>query len=191
MGTIMKDMASKCDLQGRKVNHSSRKTFGQTLLNGGRPLTCLTEVADLGGWKSIESVKSYVTPSIKQQQMASDTISSMLIPSTESNASISEADESVLDKLSPTGATCTSTSSEIYSSTVDVASIDTQLQSVHTSDLPLAAVPLGNSSVNINEQSTVNNLNMPTFDMSKINGILYGANISCGTFNFHFNANKQ
>ncbi|XP_063399089.1 zinc finger MYM-type protein 2-like [Mytilus trossulus] len=79
MGTIMKDMASKCDLQGRKVNHSSRKTFGQTLLNGGRPLT---EVADLGGWKSIESVKSYVTPSIKQQQMASDTISSMLIPST-------------------------------------------------------------------------------------------------------------
>ena len=78
IGSLMKSMAAKSQLEGRKVNHSVRKTFGTALLNGGRPLT---EVADLGGWKSVESVKSYVTPSLKEQEKASDTISTILIPS--------------------------------------------------------------------------------------------------------------
>ena len=40
-------MAERANIQGRKVNHSGRKTFATTLLQNGRPIT---EVAQLGGW---------------------------------------------------------------------------------------------------------------------------------------------
>ena len=85
----MKTMAAKSQLEGRIVNHSSRKTFGTTLLHGGTPLT---EVADLGGWKSIESVKHYVTPSIKQQEKASSKLSSVLLPSVSENSETENID---------------------------------------------------------------------------------------------------
>ncbi|VDI55594.1 Hypothetical predicted protein [Mytilus galloprovincialis] len=46
LSRIMKNMAEKGKLQGRKVNHSGRKTFATALLQSGKPVT---EVAQLGG----------------------------------------------------------------------------------------------------------------------------------------------
>lgn len=77
LGRIMPDIAAKAQLQGRKVNHSCRKTFAQTLVNAGRPPT---EVAHLGGWKSIQTINAYATPSMEQQAHASDIISSVMLP---------------------------------------------------------------------------------------------------------------
>lgn len=57
--------------------------------------------------------------------------------------------------------------------------------------MDLLLLRLSSASLNITEQLTINNLNMPTFDMSRINGILYGANIGSATFNFNFNTNSK
>ena len=46
LGTMMKTMTLAADLYGRKVNHSTRKTFATTLLQSDRPIT---EVAQLEG----------------------------------------------------------------------------------------------------------------------------------------------
>ncbi|XP_076075713.1 uncharacterized protein KIAA1958-like [Mytilus galloprovincialis] len=58
---IMKNMAEKGRLQGRKVNHSGRKTFATALLQSGKPVT---EVAQLGGWKNIGSLNHFSVPSV-------------------------------------------------------------------------------------------------------------------------------
>ncbi|XP_052068999.1 uncharacterized protein LOC127708190 [Mytilus californianus] len=77
LSRIMKNMAERGELQGRKVNHSGRKTFATTLLQSGKPVT---EVAQLGGGKNIGSLNHYSVPSVKQQEEASQTISSVMIP---------------------------------------------------------------------------------------------------------------
>ena len=46
-------------------------------MQGGKPIT---EVAQLGDWTNIESLYHYSVPSIKQQEEASHTISSVMIP---------------------------------------------------------------------------------------------------------------
>ncbi|CAG2238508.1 unnamed protein product [Mytilus edulis] len=76
------NMAEKGKLQGRKVNHSGRKTFATALLQSGKPVT---EVAQLGGWKNIGSLNHYSVPSVKQQEEASHTISSVMIPESPEN----------------------------------------------------------------------------------------------------------
>lgn len=76
LGKMIKTMAEKANLQGRKVNHSGRKTFATTLLQNGRPIT---EVAQLGGWKNVGTLTHYSVPSIKQQEGASHTISSVML----------------------------------------------------------------------------------------------------------------
>ncbi|CAG2216914.1 unnamed protein product [Mytilus edulis] len=77
---MVKNMAEKGDLQGRKVNHSGRKTFATTLLQNGRPAN---EVAQLGGWKGISTLTHYSVPSIEQQQQASHTISKVMLPNSD------------------------------------------------------------------------------------------------------------
>lgn len=77
LGKIMKEMAEQGNLEGRKVNHSGRKTFATTLIQNGNPVT---EVAQLGGWKSISSLTHYAVPSAEQQERASSTISNILVP---------------------------------------------------------------------------------------------------------------
>ncbi|CAC5362320.1 unnamed protein product [Mytilus coruscus] len=74
---IMKMMASQAQLSGRKVNHSTRKTFASSLRHSERPVT---EVAQLGGWKSVSTLNHYNTPSIKQQNEASNIIAQTAIP---------------------------------------------------------------------------------------------------------------
>ncbi|XP_063405901.1 zinc finger MYM-type protein 2-like [Mytilus trossulus] len=80
LGKMVKNMAEKGDLQGRKVNHSGRKTFATTLLQNGRPAN---EVAQLGGWKGISTLTHYSVPSIEQQQQASHTISKVMLPNSD------------------------------------------------------------------------------------------------------------
>ncbi|VDI49717.1 Hypothetical predicted protein [Mytilus galloprovincialis] len=77
LGEMMKMMANQAQLSGRKVNHSTRKTFASSLLQSERPIT---EVAQLGGWKSVSTLTHYNTPSIKQQIMASNIIAQTAIP---------------------------------------------------------------------------------------------------------------
>lgn len=68
----MKEMAEQAELMGRKVNHSTRKTFACTLLQADRPNT---EVAQLGFWKSVATFTHYNAPSFKQQNTASNILS--------------------------------------------------------------------------------------------------------------------
>jgi len=77
IGTFMSSLAARGNLKGRKVNHSTRKTFAQTLVQAGRPPT---EVAHLGGWKSIQTINQYSTPSIEQKADASDILSTVMLP---------------------------------------------------------------------------------------------------------------
>ncbi|XP_071139884.1 uncharacterized protein [Mytilus edulis] len=77
LGMMMKTMAETAELYGRKVNHSTRKTFATTLLQSERPVT---EVAQLGGWKSISTLTHYNIPSIKQQCKASEILTKMTTP---------------------------------------------------------------------------------------------------------------
>ncbi|XP_071177505.1 uncharacterized protein KIAA1958-like [Mytilus edulis] len=77
LGEMMKMMANQAQLSGRKVNHSTRKTFASSLLQSERPIT---EVAQFGGWKSVSTLTHYNTPSIKQQNMASNIIAQTAIP---------------------------------------------------------------------------------------------------------------
>lgn len=77
LGRIMNTMAEKGGLTGRKVNHSSRKTFATSLVQAGLPPT---EVAHLGGWKNIQTINEYSAPSVKQQEAASGIISNVLVP---------------------------------------------------------------------------------------------------------------
>ncbi|CAC5410049.1 unnamed protein product [Mytilus coruscus] len=77
LGMMMKTMAVTAEVYGRKVNHSTRKTFVTTLFQSERPVT---EVAQLGGWKSISTLTHYNIPSIKQQSKASKILSEITIP---------------------------------------------------------------------------------------------------------------
>ena len=52
----------------------------------------MTEVDDLGGWKSLERVKSYAISSLKKQEKPSSTISSILI-SADDNINTSEIED--------------------------------------------------------------------------------------------------
>lgn len=103
LGKMMMVIAEKGDLQGRKVNHSTRKTFATALVQAGRPPT---EVAHLGGWKSIQTINQYSTPSLEQQAHASDIISDIMLPSTSTENDVHQNSSenpapNVLSEVSP------------------------------------------------------------------------------------------
>ena len=82
---MMKSIASLGELEGRKTNHSTRKTFATTLLDADVPNS---EVAQLGGWKSIQTINEYDAPNIKKQKSVSDILSkAFLTKATEENHS--------------------------------------------------------------------------------------------------------
>ena len=61
------------------------KTFATTLLDTDVPNT---EVAQLGGWKSIQTLNEYAAPNIKKQKSVSDILSKAFLPKvTEENNS--------------------------------------------------------------------------------------------------------
>ena len=83
LGVMMKCLATKAELIGRKVNQPPRKTFASTLLQSDRPNT---EVAQLGGWKSVSTLTHYNVPSMKQQSSASKLLSEAILPDNNNNA---------------------------------------------------------------------------------------------------------
>lgn len=77
IGKMMKTMANLGELEGRKTNHSTRKTFATTLLDADLPNT---DVAQLGGWKSVQTLNEYAAPNLKKQKTASDILSHTFLP---------------------------------------------------------------------------------------------------------------
>ena len=84
----MKSLAVDGNLKGRKVNHSTRKTFATTLVHAGLPPT---EVAQLGGWKNLQSINDYSVPSIDQQCAASSVLSNTITPQSENKENVLES----------------------------------------------------------------------------------------------------
>ena len=71
LGKMMNVLAEKGSLEGRKTNHSTRKTFVTTLIHAGRPPT---EVAHLAGWKNVQTVDENSVPSIENSKQNSRTL---------------------------------------------------------------------------------------------------------------------
>ncbi len=69
---LMKKMAEKGGLQGRKTSHSARKTTCTDLLHSG---VAPTTIQQLSGHKSLQSVNNYATASLEQQENMSDILS--------------------------------------------------------------------------------------------------------------------
>ena len=76
LGLTRKKLATQAEIMGIG-NHSTRKTFTSALLQSDRPNT---EVAQLGGWKSVSTLTHYNVPSLKQQNNASKILSETVIP---------------------------------------------------------------------------------------------------------------
>ena len=68
----MKEMDDKGGIQGRKTNHSARKTMIQTLCSANVPDSTIMQ---LSGHKSITSLNHYKKPSLDQQRSMSNLLS--------------------------------------------------------------------------------------------------------------------
>ena len=69
---IMKELAEKGGLQGKKTNHSARKTMVQTLCSANVPDSTIMQ---LSGHKSVSSLNHYKAPTLEQQRSLSNLLS--------------------------------------------------------------------------------------------------------------------
>ncbi|XP_061180197.1 zinc finger MYM-type protein 3-like [Saccostrea echinata] len=90
LGNIIKLMCEGAGIQGRKVNHSVRKTAITTLVHAGIPPTLVQQHS---GHKNIASINNYSTASINQQKGMSDLLSNF------SKGKTTDAAEEVNDDL--------------------------------------------------------------------------------------------
>jgi len=74
IGNIVKKMAEKGNLSGRKVNHSCRKTGVAELVNSDIPPTTIMQ---LTGHKNIQSINDYNTVSLQQQKKMSNVMANI------------------------------------------------------------------------------------------------------------------
>jgi hypothetical protein len=72
IGNIVKSMCEEAGIQGRKVNHSVRKTAITTLVHAGIPPTLVQQHS---GHKNLASINTYSTASLEQQKGMSDLLS--------------------------------------------------------------------------------------------------------------------
>ena len=72
LNTLMKVMATDCGLQGKKTNHSARKTTCTELLHGG---IAPTTIQQLSAHRNVQSVNNYANASLEMQAQMSDMIS--------------------------------------------------------------------------------------------------------------------
>ena len=72
LGKFMKDLAEKGGIQGKKTNHSARKTMIQTLCSANIPDSTIMQ---LSGHKSVASLNHYKKPSLEQQRSMSTLLS--------------------------------------------------------------------------------------------------------------------
>lgn len=86
LGNIIKLMCEEAGIQGRKVNHSVRKTAITTLVHAG---ILPTLVQQHSGHKNLASINNYSTASINQQKSMSDLLSNF------SKGATSEASEEI------------------------------------------------------------------------------------------------
>ena len=81
----MKSLIKNTNIQGRKTNHSARKTMVETLCRSNIPDST---VMQLSGHKSIQSLNHYKTPSLGQQQYLSHLLSGYALPRSTSHKSV-------------------------------------------------------------------------------------------------------
>ena len=72
LNRIMKELADRSGIQGRKTNHSARKTIIQTLCTANVPDSTIMQ---LSGHKSVSSLNHYKKPSLDQQRYMSTLLS--------------------------------------------------------------------------------------------------------------------
>ena len=65
LGNIVKRLAEKGGLSGRKTNRSTRKTTVASLLHSDVEAT---KIMQLTGHRNVQSINDYITVSLKQQQ---------------------------------------------------------------------------------------------------------------------------
>ena len=95
IGNIGRNMASRCNLSShRKTNHSARKTLIETLLHSDVPPT---SVMQLTGHKNVQSLNSYSSLSVDQQESMSRAISKHIAGSSD----LEDNDNSITMPLSP------------------------------------------------------------------------------------------
>ena len=153
LGMIMNDISKKGELMGRKVNHSTRKTFATTLVQAGLPPT---EIAHLGGWKNIQTINEYSVPSIKQQEAASKVISNVLVPKDMNATPQNDSVEIENDIISESSVSLPENSSDTVlfeRKSRCISETKTCQQKAHMSDNPLSilsgATITGNVTVNV------------------------------------------
>lgn len=180
LGLMMKNLATQAEIMGRKVNHSTRKTFASALLQSDRPNT---EVAQLGGWKSVSTLTHYNVPSLKQQSNASKILSETVIP-----VENCEDKENVLE--------------ETKESTHAEDNVETHVISDgHTDNGDALSVvdkgPEGKYSLYSGSQSALTNTcssNVVAYKNQKENNpysILFGSSITGGTININIYSGKR
>jgi len=88
LNRIMKELAHKGGIQGKKTNHSARKTMIRTLCSANVPDSTIMQ---LSGHKSITSLNHYKKPSLDQQRSMSNLLSTLQAdPSPSSSLSVSK-----------------------------------------------------------------------------------------------------
>ena len=76
LNRIMKELADKGGIHGKKKNHSARKTMIQTLCSANVPDSTIMQ---LSGHKSITSLNHYKRPSLDQQRSLSSLLSTLQV----------------------------------------------------------------------------------------------------------------
>ncbi|XP_076070355.1 uncharacterized protein KIAA1958-like [Mytilus galloprovincialis] len=178
LGTMMKTMAEAAQLYGRKVNHSTRKTFATSLLHSER---LPTEVAQLGGWKGISTLTHYNFPSMKQQDQASNIISNVVIPPCSSNQNETAPENSDKDTSD-----CPEYDIHIVSS--QEKTLDIHYDKENDSELSMFEKPSQASSIVNNSKS---NMIANRKDCSNPFSILTGAVINGGVINLNIFSGKR
>ena len=71
LSNFVKNMCDEANIQGRKTNHSARKTCVTALVHENIPET---RIMQLSGHKNVQSINSYSSASLEQQQQMSNVL---------------------------------------------------------------------------------------------------------------------
>eukprot|EP00105_Crassostrea_gigas_P032800 XP_011455947.1 PREDICTED: uncharacterized protein LOC105348291 isoform X1 [Crassostrea gigas] len=97
IGNIVKVMCEAGGMQGRKVNHSARKTAISSLVHAGVPPTIIQQ---LSGHKNVNSINNYSTASNEQQRHMSSILTNYSSSCSEPPVTEFDSSSSSLDKCS-------------------------------------------------------------------------------------------
>uniref|UniRef100_A0A8W8NP22 Tyr recombinase domain-containing protein n=1 Tax=Magallana gigas TaxID=29159 RepID=A0A8W8NP22_MAGGI len=133
IGNIVKVMCEAGGIQGRKVNHSERKTAISSLVHAGVPPTIIKQKS---GHKNVNSINNYNTASNEQQRHMSSILTNYSSSCSEPTVTEFDSSSSSLDKFSSVLPSTCVTTQGTYGLSVD---IDAQPNT--TSDVELLAKP--------------------------------------------------